>query len=117
MLEKISPLVTTTPAVGADLRNTPRLLELGALGLCQPRAGRRRRRPLGQALLLARQAIESIAWNTRPLVGMIDHDLLLLLVLLGVGCPIIGVRVGMDAVVVNRVIGPGMGCQRLVDEC
>jgi hypothetical protein len=59
--------------------------------------------------------IETIAWNTRPLEGMIGRDLLLL-VLLGVGYPIIGVRVGMDAVVANRVIGLGMGHQRLVDE-
>jgi hypothetical protein len=98
--------------VGADLRNTPRLLEPEALGLLQPRGGRRRH--LGPVLLLARRAIESIAWNTR-LEAMIGRDLLLL-VPLGVGCPIIGVRVAMDAVVVNRVIGPGMGRQRLVDE-
>jgi len=113
VLEKISHLVTTTlPSVGADLRNTLRLLEPEALGLLQPRGGRRRH--LGPALLLARRAIESIAWNTR-LEAMIGSDLLLL-VPLGVGCPIIGVRVGMDAVVVNRVIGPGMGRHHLVDE-
>jgi hypothetical protein len=112
VLEKISHLeVTTTLAVGADLRNTPRLLELG---LHQPQAGRRRLP--GRALLLARRAIETIAWNTRPLEGMIGRDLLLLLVPLGVGYPLIGVRVDMGAVVANRVIGPGMGCLRLVDE-
>ena len=96
----------------ADLRNTPRLLEPEALGLLQPRAGRRRH--LGPALLLARRAIESIVWNTR-LEAMIGRDLLLL-VPLGVGYPIIGVRVGTDAVVVNRVIGLDMGRHRLVDE-
>ena len=99
--------------MGADLRNTPHLLEPGALALRQPRAGRRRLPD--RVLLLARQAIETIAWNTRPLEGLIGRELPPL-VLLGVGCPITGVRVGMDAAVVNRVIGPGMGCQRLVDE-
>jgi len=116
--EKISHLLITTQAAaaaaGADLRITPRLRDPGALGLRQTLVGPLLRL-LGRVLLPARRAIEIIGWNTRPLRAMKGRDRLLLVPLLG-GCPIIGVRAGMDVEVVNRVIGAGMGCHRLVDD-